>query len=78
MEKLRRGTIKFNKPPVIASHGCIVSQKEAEGPIGMLFDRVEPDEYFGQDNWEKAERERLQNRTIKNSLNFIITYKFSR
>ena len=29
-------------------------------------------------NWEKAERERLQNRTIKNSLNFIITYKFSR
>ena len=26
----------------------------------------------------KAERERLQNRTIKNSLNFIITYKFSR
>ncbi len=23
--------------------------------MGELFDRIEPDEYFGQDNWEKAE-----------------------
>ena len=55
MQKLKRGTIKFNKPPLIAAHGCIVSKKEGEGPLGQLFDRIEPDEYFGQDNWEKAE-----------------------
>ncbi len=55
MQKISQGTIRFNRPPVIASHGCIVSQKEGDGPLGELFDRIEPDEYFGQDNWEKAE-----------------------
>ncbi|MGN1098638.1 MAG: stage V sporulation protein AD [Clostridia bacterium] len=55
MEKLGRGTIKFTNPPKIISHACIVGKKEGEGPMGELFDRIEPDEYFGQDNWEQAE-----------------------
>ena len=55
MQKLKQGTIKFNTPPEIVAHGCVVSKKEGEGPLGQFFDRIEPDEYFGQDNWEKAE-----------------------
>ncbi len=55
MEKLRRGTVKFTAPPQILAHGCTVSKKESQGPLGSLFDQVQEDEYFGQDNWEKAE-----------------------
>ena len=55
MEKMRRGTVKFTHPPEVLSHGCAVGKKEGQGPLGKLFDHIQDDEYFGQENWEKAE-----------------------
>ena len=44
-----------NRPYVIGSAG-IVSKSESEGPLAESFDRIEPDDTFGQDSFEKAER----------------------
>lgn len=43
-----------NKPYLISS-GAIVGSKEAEGPMGQLFDKVCYDDKFGADTWEEAE-----------------------
>lgn len=39
----------------IESAASIVSQKEADGPLGDLFDLVCEDPMFGCDTWESAE-----------------------
>ncbi len=63
MEKLGRGSIKFTSLPRIESYAAVVGKKEAEGPLGEYFDKIEPDEYVGEKNWEKAES-RLQSEAI--------------
>lgn len=63
MEKLGRGTIKFTNIPKIEAYATVVGKKEGAGPLGDCFDKVEPDEYVGEDNWEKAES-RLQSEAI--------------
>ncbi|MCH5187530.1 MAG: stage V sporulation protein AD [Oscillospiraceae bacterium] len=63
MQTLGRGTIRFNKPPRIEAYASVVGKKEGEGPLGECFDKIEPDEYVGESNWEKAES-RLQNEAI--------------
>ena len=54
----RRGdTLIFPKPPVIAAHACIGGKKEGEGPLAACFDELSADNFFGQSNWEAAEKE---------------------
>lgn len=45
----------FERPIYIAGWGNIVGQKEGEGPLGNLFDRVEQDLYCGKETMEQAE-----------------------
>ncbi len=60
-------SIRFERPPRILQAASVVGPKEAEGPLGPLFDEVDPDGSCGQDNWEQAESE-LQKRAAKKVL----------
>lgn len=53
-------TVAFTNPPVILSTAAIVGSKEGQGPLAQTFDKVVADPYYGEDNWEKAERRMLQ------------------
>lgn len=53
--QIGKASVKFEKPPVIVSGASVVGEKEGEGPLGTLFDVVEPDPMFGKKNWEEAE-----------------------
>lgn len=66
MSSMQQGkaSLSFLHPPKVMGAVSIVGQKEAEGPLGALFDEVEPDPKFGKDSWEEAESE-LQLRTAK-------------
>lgn len=48
-------SLSFPIPVYIQSCASIVSQKEAEGPLGTYFDMVCPDPKFGEDTWEASE-----------------------
>ena len=54
----RRGdTLLFPTPPVVAAHAAIGGKKEGEGPLAACFDELSADNFFGQSNWEAAEKE---------------------
>ena len=54
----RRGdTLLFPTPPVVAAHAAIGGKKEGEGPLAACFDELSADNFFGQPNWEAAEKE---------------------
>lgn len=53
--RLGAASIAFSQPLYIESAASIVSQKEADGPLGDLFDLVCEDPMFGCDTWESAE-----------------------
>ena len=46
--------------PIITAWSSIAGKKEAEGPLGTLFDIRSNDSYFGQKTWEQAERHMQQ------------------
>lgn len=48
-------SIEFENAPYIVSSGSIVGKKEAEGPLGALFDRMDEQDLFGENTWEAAE-----------------------
>ena len=52
-----RASISYGEPPRIIGAASIVGSKEGEGPLGPLFDVVEPDPRFGRNTWEEAESE---------------------
>lgn len=57
-------SIQFVRAPHIVSAASVVGKKEGEGPMGMLFDRVEEDPMLGQSTWEEAESA-LQKQTAR-------------
>lgn len=61
---LGKQSIQFEKKPYIIASGSIVGSKEAEGPMGKLFDKVGYDDSFGAQNWEEAES-RLQKEALE-------------
>lgn len=61
---LGKQSISFRSGVYIESWASVVSKKEGEGPLGKLFDEIEPDEKFGQKTWEDAECE-LQKRAAR-------------
>lgn len=58
-KKLSQQTAKFKRPPVMLASYSIVGKKEGEGPLGKTFDKVLPDDYYGERTWEKAEGKML-------------------
>ncbi|MDO5111083.1 MAG: stage V sporulation protein AD [Clostridia bacterium] len=54
--RIGRQTLLFRQPPQIISSAAIVSQMEAAGPLGEFFDTVMPEDTWGEESWEKAER----------------------
>lgn len=63
----KKGTFLPTKPVYVIARGNCVGKKEGEGPLGKEFDRVEKDEYFGEDSFEKAEM-KLQQTALQNAL----------
>lgn len=52
---LGKQSLQFTCKPYIISSASIAGKKEAEGPMGKLFDKVGYDDMFGAKNWEDAE-----------------------
>jgi len=52
---LGKQSFQFVNKPYLISSGAIVGSKEAEGPMGQLYDKVCYDDKFGADTWEEAE-----------------------
>ncbi len=48
-------SISFGVSPYIISSGSVAGSKEAEGPLGKLFDMTNQDDLFGAKTWEEAE-----------------------
>lgn len=48
-------SIQFDKAPYIVSSGSVVGKKEADGPLGQLFDQMDEENLFGENTWEAAE-----------------------
>lgn len=48
-------SIEFENPPFLICSGNIVGKKESEGPLGELFDKMDPSDLFGKNTWEAAE-----------------------
>ena len=62
-----KGTLILKTPVYVIGRGNCVGKKEGEGPLAEQFDRVENDEYFGQESFEKAEM-KLQQTALQNAL----------
>ena len=59
--------IMLSKPPKISACYSVAGRKEAEGPLGDLFDETCQDDKFGKDTWEGAESE-MQHRAISGAI----------
>lgn len=62
-----RASLQYDRPPKIIGAASIAGSKEGDGPLGHLFDCIEPDPKFGKDTWEEAESE-LQLRTARKAM----------
>lgn len=58
--RISRQTWKFTADVRIQASATVVGPKEGEGPLGSLFDKVYDDMYAGQDSWENAERQLME------------------
>ena len=52
---LGKQSIQFEKKPYIIGSASVVGSKEAQGPMGELFDKVGYDDMFGGKTWEESE-----------------------
>ena len=48
-------SIAFEQSPFVIGSASVAGRKEGEGPLGRLFDMVEPEDLFGENTWEEAE-----------------------
>lgn len=48
-------SLLFREAPYLISAASVAGSKEAEGPIGKLFDVTNEDDLFGAQTWEEAE-----------------------
>ena len=48
-------TLLLDTPPRLLGWAAVGSRMEGEGPFGPVFDLINPDSYFGQSSFEKAE-----------------------
>ncbi len=55
-KRIGKQTLIFSEMPKVVSSAAIVSREESEGPLGIYFDFILPEETWGEKSWEKAER----------------------
>ena len=55
-QQVGSGSLCFAKAPFIIGTASVVGTKEGEGPLADAFDCIGPDDKFGQQTWEAAER----------------------
>ena len=57
MEETIKGSqsLIFRNAPYLISAASVTGSKEAEGPLGKLFDMTSEDDLFGAQTWEEAE-----------------------
>lgn len=57
MDQIIKGSqsLTFRNAPYIISAASVAGSKEAEGPLGKLFDMTNEDDLFGAQTWEEAE-----------------------
>lgn len=60
MKRAGTRTFVYEERPVIRAAAAIVGPKEGQGPLGMDFDVVLPDDLLGMKSWEQAESEMLR------------------
>ena len=48
-------SIAFEQSPFLITSASVVGKKEGEGPLGNMFDLIETEDLFGEDNCESAE-----------------------
>ncbi len=65
--RIGKYTIELNNKPTILGFASVVGKKEAEGPLGKLYDQCHSDTTLGETSWEKAES-RLQNEAVNLAL----------
>lgn len=58
--KLGRHSFRPQSPAFITNWASIAGKKEAEGPLGHLYDRCVRDTKFGEKTWEQAEKRMQQ------------------
>ena len=46
-------SIMFREAPYLISAASVAGSKEADGPIGKLFDVTDKDDLFGAQTWKK-------------------------
>ena len=59
-KRMGERTLLLPSRPALLSWAGAAGRREGEGPLGGSFDLLCPDDTFGQDSWEKAEREMLR------------------
>lgn len=57
MGKIGKSSIEFDIKPRISAAASVVGQKEGEGPLGSLFDKIITDPMAGKKTWEESESE---------------------
>ena len=57
MDQIVKGSqsLIFANAPYLISAASVTGSKEAEGPLGKLFDMTSEDDLFGAQTWEEAE-----------------------
>nr|WP_217364923.1 MULTISPECIES: stage V sporulation protein AD [Brevibacillus] len=60
MKRVSRQTWHFDQNVRLQSSAVAVGPKEGEGPLASLFDVIHDDMYAGQNTWENAERQLLE------------------
>jgi stage V sporulation protein AD len=54
-QHIGKSSIRLEQPVYIKGSASVVGKKEGEGPLGLLFDMVGEDDWFGCETWEEAE-----------------------
>lgn len=59
-KRMGKRTLRFTTPIPIGSYATVVGRKEAQGPLGALFDHAFEDNLHEEASWEKAEQKLQQ------------------
>ncbi|GAB1531071.1 MULTISPECIES: stage V sporulation protein AD [Brevibacillus] len=60
VKRVNRQTWHFDQNVRLQSSAVAVGPKEGEGPLAHLFDKIHDDMYAGQQTWEDAERQMME------------------
>ena len=66
-KRLGPQTVALASPPAVLAFASIGGKMESQGPLASYFDELEPDSFFGEKTWEKAESA-MQKRVLGRAL----------